>query len=189
MKTGRRLAQHRVRQVRQVPVGVVAYDPSWPVTFEALRGRVDAALAAVDHVTEHVGSTAVPGLDAKPIVDMDVVVPDPVAVAAAIAGLAAAGWQPGGDQGVPGRAALAPPQDAPYHHLYVVVAGSQPHRDDTDLREYLRARPNAAARYAAVKGRLAYLLETDREAYTSGKAELIGQLLRRARAGLPDPAR
>jgi GrpB-like predicted nucleotidyltransferase (UPF0157 family) len=60
-----------------LPVVVVAYDPQWPRQFERLRGQVDAALAGVEHVTVHIGSTAVPGLDAKPIIDLDVVVADP----------------------------------------------------------------------------------------------------------------
>jgi GrpB-like predicted nucleotidyltransferase (UPF0157 family) len=188
MKTGRKLAQHRLRRVRPSPAEVVAYDPRWPEIFASLRARADAALTAVDHVTEHVGSTAVAGLAAKPIVDMDVVVPGRAAAAAAIAGLTADGWRHEGDLGVAGREALAPPDDAPYHHLYVVVAGSRPHRDHVDLRDYLRARPDEAARYASLKGRLAYLLATDRAAYTAGKAELIDQLLRRARAARPHPA-
>jgi GrpB-like predicted nucleotidyltransferase (UPF0157 family) len=53
-----------------VPAAAVAYDPRWPGLFAELRGRADAALADVAHVTEHVGSTAVPGLDAKPIIDL-----------------------------------------------------------------------------------------------------------------------
>jgi len=182
VRSGRRIAQHRLRQVR-VPAGMVPYDPQWPQVFEQLRARVGAALASVEHVTEHVGSTAVPGLDAKPIVDLDVVVPDRSGVAAARRGLTAAGWRHQGEQGGAGRGAFAPPADGPYHHLYVVVAGSEAHRDHVDLRDYLRRRPDEAARYAALKGRLAYLLTTDRDAYTDGKAELIGELLRRARAG------
>ena len=184
MRSGRRVAQHRLQQVRvpRVPAEVVPYDPRWPELFEQLRVRVDAALAAVEHVTEHVGSTAVPGLTAKPIVDMDVVVPGGADVTAAVQALTAAGWRHQGEKGIAGRAALAPPADGPYHHLYVVVAGSKPYRDHVDLRDYLRRRPDEAARYAALKGRLAYLLTSDRDGYTDGKAELIGELLRRARA-------
>ena len=92
--------------------------------FSELRDRVDAALAGVAHVTEHVGSTAVPGLDAKPVIDLDVVVPGDAAVGPAIETLAAAGWRHQGDLGITGREAFAPPADAVYHHLYVVVAGS-----------------------------------------------------------------
>ncbi len=56
----------------EVPAVVTEYDPRWPGVLERLRDRLDAALAGVAHVTEHVGSTAVRGLAAKPIIDMDV---------------------------------------------------------------------------------------------------------------------
>jgi GrpB-like predicted nucleotidyltransferase (UPF0157 family) len=118
-----------------VPAAVAAYDPRWPGLFAELRGRADTALAGVAHVTEHVGSTAVPGLDAKPIIDLDVVVPDDAAASAAITALAAAGWRHQGDLGITGREAFLPPADAAYHHLYVAAAGSQPHCDHIDLRD------------------------------------------------------
>jgi len=159
----------------------VAYDPGWPGLFRELRDRVDAVLAGVAHMTEHVGSTAVPGLDAKPVIDVDVVVPGDAAVGPAIRALAAAGWRHQGDLGITGREAFAPPADAVYHHLYVVVAGSQPHRDHVDLREFLRARPGQAARYGDLKRRLAGLLTADRLAYSEGKAEMIAGFLRQAR--------
>ena len=115
--------------------------------FQRLRDRIDAALTGVAHVTEHVGSTAVPGLDAKPVIDVDVVVSDQTAVKAAIEVLAAAGWQHQGDLGIEGREAFLPPADAVYHHLDVVVARSQPHRDHLDLRDFLRGHPGQTARY------------------------------------------
>jgi GrpB-like predicted nucleotidyltransferase (UPF0157 family) len=160
---------------------VVPYDPRWPDLFELLRGRADAALADLPHVTEHVGSTAVPGLLAKPIIDLDVVVPDEHAVRPAIAALSAAGWRHEGDLGITGREAFLPPADVVYHHLYLVVAGSQAHRDHIDLRDFLRAHPGQAARYGELKRRLAVLLPTDRQSYASGKAEMITDMLREAR--------
>ncbi|MFI5062868.1 MAG: GrpB family protein [Streptosporangiales bacterium] len=78
---------------------VVADDPERPRLFERLRRQASSALAAVEHVTVHIGSTAVPGLDAKLIVDLDVVVADQAAVTAASSALAAAGWQHEGDLG------------------------------------------------------------------------------------------
>lgn len=160
---------------------VVAYDPAWPGLFGEPRDRVDAALADVAHGTEHVGGTAVPGLDAKRVVDLDVVVPDDATVGPAIEALAAAGWWHQGDLGIKGREAFAPPADAVYHHLYVVVAGSQPHRDHIDLRDFLRAHPGQAARYGELKHRLAVLLATDRPAYCDGKTEMITEFLHKAR--------
>jgi GrpB-like predicted nucleotidyltransferase (UPF0157 family) len=171
-----------------VPAVVTTYDPQWPVLFRELRDRVDAALADVAHVTEHVGSTAVPGLDAKPIIDLDVAVSDNAAMGAAVTALAAAGWQHQGDLGITGREAFLPPPDAVYHHLYAVVAGSQPYRDHIDLRDFLRTHPVQAARYADLKHRLAVLLETDRSAYSDGKAAMIGDLLRQARRRGPAPS-
>ena len=70
---------------------VVTCDPRWPAVFEVLRAHADEALAGVTHTTEHVGSTAVPGLGARPIIDLDVVVLDDAGVAAAIAALALGG--------------------------------------------------------------------------------------------------
>jgi GrpB-like predicted nucleotidyltransferase (UPF0157 family) len=164
-----------------IPATVVPYDPAWPGLFGELRGRVDTALASVAHATEHVGSTAVPGLPAKPIIDIDVSVPDGADIGAAIGALAAAGWQHEGDLGIAGREAFIPPADVTYHHLYVVVSGGQPHRDHIDLRDYLRSHPADAARYGELKYRLAPLLKSDRAAYFAGKAELISDYLHRAR--------
>jgi GrpB-like predicted nucleotidyltransferase (UPF0157 family) len=164
-----------------IPAVVVAYDPQWPRQFERLRRQVDTALAGVEHVMVHIGSTAVPGLGAKPIIDLDVVVADQAAVAAAIGALAAAGWQHEGDLGVPGRDAFQPPPSTLYHHLYVVAHGSQAHRDHVDLRDFLRAHPGEAARYATLKHQLGPLLQTDRTAYVTGKADMIAELLTQAR--------
>jgi GrpB-like predicted nucleotidyltransferase (UPF0157 family) len=165
------------------PAVVVPYDPHWPAVFAVLRARADEALTGIDHVTEHVGSTAVPGLAAKPIIDISVVVPAAAVVGPAVGALARAGWRPEGELGVAGREALAPPAGLAYHHMYVVIAGSGAHRDHVDLRDFLRSQPAEAARYAQLKYSLAALLPTDRTAYAEGKAEMIGQFLRQARAG------
>lgn len=89
----------------------------------------------------------------------------------------AAGWQPEGDLGIVGWEAFRPVPGEPYHHLYVVTADSQAHRDHLDLRDYLRSHPAAVARYAARKYQLAPLLATDRAAYVACKADLITELL------------
>jgi GrpB-like predicted nucleotidyltransferase (UPF0157 family) len=169
----------------EVPAVVAEYDPGWPGVFERLRDRLDAVLAGVAHVTEHVGSTAVCGLAAKPIIDVDIVVANQAAVGPAAKALAAAGWRHEGDLGIKGREAFLPPADAAYHHLYLVVAGSRPHRDHIDLRDFLRAHPRHAARYAALKRQLAVLLEADRDAYVRGKEDMITEFLRMSRGEGP----
>jgi GrpB-like predicted nucleotidyltransferase (UPF0157 family) len=160
---------------------IVDYDPTWPAVFERLRARLEPVLAGVAASIEHVGSTAVPGLAAKPIVDMDVVVPRASVVPAAIEHLEALGYVHQGDLGVIGREAFRPPETGPYHHLYVVIDGSPPHRNHIDLRDYLRRRPDDAERYGARKRALAHLLATDREAYVSAKSGIIAELLAQAR--------
>lgn len=179
---GRRERVHHLGPNVEPPAVIVDYDPTWPVVSDELRARLASALAGVATSIEHVGSTAVPGLAAKPIVDIDVVVSDGTVVPAAIERLKALGYVHQGDLGVTGREAFRPPGDGPYHHLYVVVQGSPPHRDHIDLRDYLRRRPDEVARYAERKRELAHLLTTDRHAYVDAKSGIIRDMLSRARS-------
>ncbi len=161
-----------------IPATVVEYDERWPLWFLEISSVLSPLLAEVPHEIEHVGSTAVPGLAAKPIIDLDVVVPAPEQVPAAIKALVAGGYQHEGNLGITGREAFqAPAGPLPYHHLYVVVAGTKPHQDHVVLRDRLRQDPDALVRYAARKRELAPLLMTDRSANVLGKAELIEELL------------
>jgi GrpB-like predicted nucleotidyltransferase (UPF0157 family) len=99
------------------PIVISEYDPAWPALFCELRDGLPAGLRMRARSIEHVGSTAVPGLAAKPIIDIDVVVADQPGVAEAIAMLAAAGYPHKGDAGVPGREAFDQPPHLPEHHL------------------------------------------------------------------------
>src|SRR5271168_241502 len=101
------------------PVIVVDYDLQWAEVFAELRSTLAAALGGLAVAIEHVGSTAVPGLPAKPIIDIDVVVPSPAKVPEAIARLATIGYVHQGDLGIAGREAFASPPNTPAHHLYV----------------------------------------------------------------------
>ncbi|MER7246791.1 GrpB family protein [Kribbella sp. NPDC000426] len=172
------------------PAEVVSYDPQWPLWFAEISAGLE--LGDLPHTIEHVGSTAVPGLAAKPIIDLDIVVPSADLVPKAIELLVAAGYRHEGDAGIPGREAFAlPPDVAHYHHLYVVVEGNKAHRDHVLLRDHLRTNPVDRERYAARKRELAHLLTTDRTAYVDGKGALVEELIARA-GGSPtgdDPGR
>ena len=160
---------------------VVLYDKAWPLWFAQISARLAPALPD-GFTVEHVGSTAVPGLTGKPVIDVDVVAPGPAAVASGIAALVQAGYRHRGDLGIPGREAFADTgSELPYHHLYLVVRGSAPHRDHVDLRDYLRRRPDECARYAAEKVRLAEHLSGDRARYVAGKGWLVAEMLASAR--------
>jgi GrpB-like predicted nucleotidyltransferase (UPF0157 family) len=162
---------------------VVEYDPAWPSLFEALAAPVRDAVGDLGAEVEHVGSTAVPGLAAKPVIDVDVVVRSPDDVPEAIERLRGLGYVHEGDLGIVGREAFLPPPGAVRHHLYVVVAGSAPHLEHIRFRDHLRAHPDAAAEYAELKRGLAQTHRADRDAYTAAKAGFVAATLTRAAPG------
>ena len=153
------------------------YDPHWPELFCELRDGLPAGLRMRARSIEHIGSTAVPGLAAKPIIDIDVVVAEQADVAEAIAMLAAAGYPHKGDAGVPGRDAFDQPPHLPEHHLYVCVEGSAPLVAHLQLRDHLRANPGTAREYAALKRELAVAYGDDRAGYTEAKTAFIETVL------------
>lgn len=163
------------------------HDPAWPARFAELEVRLRAALDGLSAEIEHVGSTSVPGLAAKPMLDVDIVVQTSADVGVAVQCLEMVGYRAKGTRGVPGREAFDQPPGDPVHALYVVVAGSEPHLDHVLLRDLLRRRPDLAARYESVKRANADRLPADWLGYTDAKAELITELLMlaRAEAGVP----
>jgi GrpB-like predicted nucleotidyltransferase (UPF0157 family) len=158
-------------------VVVVDYDPAWPATFARLRERVVEALGPLALAVEHVGSTAVPGLAAKPIVDLDLVIADRGDLPEVVRRLRPLGYRHEGDLGVPGREAFTTPAGLPAHHLYVCAAGSGPLLRHLAFRDALRADARTASAYADLKRSLAVRLGHDRVAYTEGKSAFIEQVL------------
>ncbi len=162
------------------PVVVVDYDPDWPQRFQFFRGRITVALGALAAAIEHVGSTAVVGLAAKPIIDMDVLLASSDALPVAIERLANLGYIHQGDLGIPEREAfLTPAYEAP-HHLYVCPPHSREFRRHVALRDYLRSHPKEAKAYGDLKQALALKFVHDREAYIAGKNDFVTELLSRA---------
>jgi GrpB-like predicted nucleotidyltransferase (UPF0157 family) len=132
---------------------VAEYDPAWPERFAELREEYATAMAAAGVpvlAIEHVGSTSVPGLAAKPIIDCDIVVAE-THVAAASTVLMTLGFTPLGELGIPQRWAFGEPARLAGTNTYVIVDGCLSLRNHLGVRAVLRA--NAALRdeYAAVK--------------------------------------
>jgi GrpB-like predicted nucleotidyltransferase (UPF0157 family) len=121
---------------------VVAYDPSWPDQFQTIRTAVAPAFVDTDTNIEHVGSTAVPGLAVKPVIDVDVVVAAKTDIAGGIGTLVRLGYVHQGNLGVPGREAFDVPERLPYHRLYLVVRRSKPHLDHVLFRDYCGPTPS-----------------------------------------------
>jgi GrpB-like predicted nucleotidyltransferase (UPF0157 family) len=162
---------------------VVEYDPAWPSIFEELRIPVKGALGELAVAIEHVGSTAVPGLAAKPVIDMDVVIPSPADLAIVVERLATLGYAHQGDLGIRGREAFLAPASKPAHHLYVCPVDGDELRRHRLFRDYLRAHPEAARRYAALKKDAARRFPDDRVAYTEAKSHFIEEVLQMAETG------
>lgn len=169
-------------------IEVVEYDEAWTALFERLRDTYAAALesAGVPFVTiEHVGSTSVPGLAAKPVIDCDIVVAEQH-VDAASAVLVELGFRPVGELGIPQRWAFDHPADWPRTHTYVVVDGCLSLRNHLAVRDALRADASLRDAYAAVKRRVA-TQAGDIEEYGQGKNAMVQEILHAA--GLSDDDR
>jgi GrpB-like predicted nucleotidyltransferase (UPF0157 family) len=163
------------------PVQVGPYDPEWPDRFDDERHLLrqvigDFAIGGIHHV----GSTSVPGLDAKPIIDILAGVGDLEAARPCI-GLVA----PLGYLYAPYRAAemhwfCKPHPSRRTHHLHLVPATSARFHDELRFRDYLRGHPQARAEYARLKHRLAERFRWDRDAYTQAKTTFVQDILARA---------
>ncbi|WP_312099803.1 GrpB family protein, partial [Corynebacterium dentalis] len=128
-------------------IPVVAYSPEWAEQYEAIADELAAALhgIAIDAI-EHVGSTSVPGLPAKPILDIDVIV-QREAMATAKAALERAGYVHCGDLGVTDREAFTAPNENPPRNVYLCVANTLHVRNHLAVRDALRAHPDLRDRY------------------------------------------
>ncbi len=160
------------------------YDPAWPGWFDQVAARVWPAVHDVALRIDHVGSTSVPGLAAKPIIDMDIVVASDDHIEPVIERLAGIGYRWRGDLGVEGRQAFEAVDECapPAHHLYLVVEDNTAHLNHVLLRDLLRQDATARERYAALKRANVDLAAGDTDVYVAAKAALVAELLARARA-------
>lgn len=157
---------------------IVDYDPAWSDQFLELRARLWPTVQSAALAIEHVGSTAVPGLASKPILDLDIVIGERAALPMVAAGLATLGYRHCGNLGIEDRAAFQMPEESSVaHHLYVCLQGSAGLRNHLALREHLRAHPEAVAAYAALKRELARRDPTDIDRYIEGKTAFIVDIL------------
>lgn len=160
-------------------VRVAPYDPAWPALFAAEAARIGAAAGALPLRLEHVGSTGVPGLAAKPIVDVLAGRPPGSSAAPYVEALVRAGYEHRGEQGIPGREFFRRGTPRAYH-VHLAERDGPVWREMLRFRDALRADPSLAAEYARLKHELAARFPREREAYTSGKGPFVAGVLRRA---------
>ncbi len=174
----------KIARVLADRVEIAPYDPNWPALFEAERAKIAAQFPSLITRIEHYGSTAVPGLAAKPVIDMLIEVRTLVRAQAEIApALEAEGydyfWRPThGDDGPPFYCWFIKRDraGARTHHLHMVEVDF-PQWRQLEFRDALRADPARAAAYEALKRKLAAAFAHDREAYTEGKGAFVEEIL------------
>lgn len=159
-------------------IEIVDYDPMWPELFEQLCSQIWPAVGDIALSVEHVGSTSVPGLAAKPIIDMSVVVRSDVDIPLTIQRLATIGYVHEGNLEVEGREAFQHPNGLPAHHLYVCPRGSLGLMNQLAVRNYLRTHFETARAYGNLKRRLASEFPHDIDSYIDGKTDFILTILR-----------
>jgi GrpB-like predicted nucleotidyltransferase (UPF0157 family) len=177
----------RVLKVASEPVAIVPYDPQWPLRFEQERTHLRSCLPhdLIGRI-EHFGSTAVPGLAAKPVIDMLIEVSDLGEARRRIAPILEAQgyeyfWRPTlGDDGPPFYAWLIKRDAASgerTHHLHMVERTFHEHWERLRFRDYLIGHPEAARKYEDLKLELAKQHPDDRVSYTRGKTRFIEEIM------------
>ena len=157
---------------------LVPYHEAWPSLFDEERMRLERALGSSARGIEHVGSTAVPGLAAKPILDIRVGVGSLRDAECSIRPLEQLGYEFRGEAGLPGRLFFRKGNPRT-HHLHVTEIGSEFWERHLVFRDYLRAHPETARDYVQLKHDLADRFRRDRAAYTEAKTGFISEVVRR----------
>jgi GrpB-like predicted nucleotidyltransferase (UPF0157 family) len=159
-------------------IAIVPYDPTWPEMFAAQAARIDSALGVQALRIDHIGSTSVPGLAAKPIVDIQLSVEDPETEAGYLPPLESSGYElrvrePGH------RLVRTPARDV---HVHICHAGGDWEQRHLLFRDWLRHNAEDRDLYAAVKRELARREWPDMNAYAAAKSTVISEITERAQA-------
>jgi len=163
------------------PVVLVEYDSAWPRLYEKESERIRAAIGDAVVAIEHIGSTAVPGLAAKPVIDVLVGLQALHLTREQIEAMASLGYEYLGEYGISGRLFFRKGRPRS-HHVHAVLHASHLWDRHLAFRDYLRARPDEAKDYAVFKQALAAELAGERDGYTARKDAFAAALQERALA-------
>ncbi len=164
--------------MRTKRVIVTPYDPKWRSDFEQIRAEIESAIGEMIVGIEHVGSTSVEGLAAKPCIDIDVIIKDYSVFDTVVDKLRDIGYIHEGDLGIKDREAFKY-TDKPHlqtHHLYVCPQYSAELHRHITFRNFLRSNPAAVQKYGAVKIQAAQLFPNDIDRYIAYKSSCIEEL-------------
>ena len=161
-------------------VRLVPYDTIWPLEFAAEAERINRACDGLPIRLEHIGSTSIPGLSAKPVIDILAGRPGNLPGARYVTAFKQLGYEHKGAYGIPGRNYFR--KGVPRtHHVHLFSWSSELWRDHLLFRDYLRAHPEIAREYETIKRELATMYLQDKEQYTDAKGPFVRSIVRRAR--------
>jgi GrpB-like predicted nucleotidyltransferase (UPF0157 family) len=162
-------------------IKIVPYNPNWPSRYRQEARQIAVALAGEIVLIHHVGSTAIPGILAKPVIDCLIEVRDIEMVDAYNAAMVALGYTPRGENGIPGRRYFNKLSGHTHtHHLHIFEVGHPEIDRHLDFRDYLRAHPTEAQAYSQLKAELAQKYRHDAVAYTDAKSSFVRKIDQRA---------
>jgi GrpB-like predicted nucleotidyltransferase (UPF0157 family) len=168
-------------------IHIVPYDALWPELFAAESAALAPVFGSRAIEIQHVGSTSIPGLPAKPIIDILVVVDDIGQVDALNPAMIALGYESQGEYGIPGRRFFTKGGDVKRsHHVHVFQQDHPEVSAMLDFRDYLRSHPDKAAAYGQLKAEVALACADDITTYNAGKDACVKELIRQARAWRQD---
>ncbi len=163
---------------------IVDYDPQWPCMYEEERACILNAIGEYLIDIQHVGSTSIPGLGAKPVLDIMPVIRDISLVEQCVEPLATLDYAYFGENGIPGRHYFRKPADItsqPHKvHLHVLEKGHEQWDMMLLFRDYLRMHPESARQYNTLKRELAERYGSDRVGYTNAKESFVKSIIRAA---------
>ncbi|MBQ3076606.1 MAG: GrpB family protein [Clostridia bacterium] len=164
--------------MRTRKVVVLPYDAAWQSAFEKIKGEIEEAIGDFILGIEHVGSTSVEGMSAKPCIDLDVVIEDSSVFAAVADGLKAIGYLHEGNLGIQDREAFqySGKEHLQMHHLYVCPQSSEELHRHLTFRDFLRSNPEAVKKYSLIKEKAAELFPNDIDGYMEYKSPCIEEL-------------
>ena len=164
--------------MKTAKVIVLPYDVKWKADFEKIKAEIENAIGNLIISVEHVGSTSVIGLSAKPCIDIDVVIKDYSVFDAVVSGLSEIGYIHEGDLGIKDRQAFkyTDKQHLQIHHLYVCPQHSAELHRHITFRNFLRNNPDAAEKYSRVKETAAQLFPDNIDKYMEYKSPCIEEL-------------
>ena len=164
--------------MKTAKVVVLPYDTAWKSDFEKIKNEIESVVGDKIIAIEHVGSTSVEGLSAKPCIDIDVVIKDYSVFCDVVKGLESIGYIHEGDLGIKDREAFKY-ADKPHlrqHHLYVCPAYSAELHRHVTFRDYLRNNPDAVKKYGTVKEEGAKLYPDNIDKYIQHKTTCIEEM-------------